>query len=196
MDSPSNAEERDNNLFWEGLLLQIEEQRVIPIIGPELLTVQLPGGAVPLYRWAAKRLAELLGVSIDDLPDNFSLNDIVCRHLGARGDVGDVYIALATIMLGAEFKVPTALDQLASITDFNLYVTTTFDWLLAEALKAARRGIVPQVISYSPKKPVDLPAPKERLLSPTIYQLFGKVSAAPEYAVSDEDLLEQPRHAQ
>jgi hypothetical protein len=190
IDSFAVSEGRSNDLFWEGLLLQVEEQRVIPIIGPELLLVQFQGSPVPLYSWVAKRLAALLHVPIQDSDDDYSLNDVVCRHLAARGDVGDVYIALATIMRGAGFAIPEPLTQLASITDFNLYVTTTFDSLLAEALKASRPGVVPEIISYSPKKPIDLPAPKEKLVSPTLYHLFGKVSAAPEYVVSDEDFLE------
>jgi hypothetical protein len=51
-----------DDLFWDGLLLQIEERRVVPVVGPDLLVVQTEQGAKPLYRWAAERLAEVLRV--------------------------------------------------------------------------------------------------------------------------------------
>jgi hypothetical protein len=39
--------------FWEDLLLWIEDGRVIPVIGPELVTVDDGGTQVPLYSWLA-----------------------------------------------------------------------------------------------------------------------------------------------
>jgi TIR domain/SIR2-like domain len=188
----SNAPSGDgmNDLFWDGLLLQIEERRVVPVVGPDLLVVQTEQGAKPLYRWAAERLAEVLHVPTNDLRQGYSLNDVVCRHLRRQGDIGDIYIVLAKVMREAKFPVPEALQQLAGITDFNLYVTTTFDSLLGQALASARPGIVPETIAYSPGKVPDLPAPKEDLTRPTVYQLFGRVAPSGGYAVSDEDVLE------
>jgi hypothetical protein len=179
-----------DDLFWDGLLLQIEERRVVPVVGPDLLVVQTEQGAKPLYRWAAERLAEVLRVPTKDLREGYSLNDVVCRHLARQGDIGDIYIVLAKVMRDAKLPIPEALQQLAGITDFNLYVTTTFDSLLAQALATARPGTAPETISYSPGKVPDLPAPKEELVHPTVYQLFGKVAPSGGYAVSDEDVLE------
>jgi hypothetical protein len=42
---------------WEDLLSFIEERRVIPIVGPEMLQVTTPSGAQLLYEWLAERLA-------------------------------------------------------------------------------------------------------------------------------------------
>ena len=38
---------------WDDLLNYIEERRVIPIIGPDLLRVQTDRGLRPLYEWLA-----------------------------------------------------------------------------------------------------------------------------------------------
>ena len=179
-----------NELFWEGLLLHIEERRVIPVVGQDLLTVDVEGRARPLYRWAAERLALALRLPAEELPEEFTLNDVVCHHLRARGDLGDIYIGLAAIMREASFAPPEALRQLAAITDFDLYVSTTFDSLLAEALKQARRGAAPDVVAYSPGNVPDLATPKDKLTRPVVYHLFGKVAATSSYAVSDEDVLE------
>ena len=48
---------------WDDLLNYIEERRVIPIIGPELLRVQTDQGLRPLHEWLAEKLAARLSVS-------------------------------------------------------------------------------------------------------------------------------------
>ena len=45
---------------WDDLLNYMEERRVIPIIGPDLLRVNTPEGIRPLYEWLAKKLAARL----------------------------------------------------------------------------------------------------------------------------------------
>ncbi len=49
---------------WDDLLNYIEERRVIPIIGPDLLRVQTDRGLRPLYEWLAEKLAARLSVDI------------------------------------------------------------------------------------------------------------------------------------
>ncbi len=46
------------------------------------------------------------------------------------------------------------------------------------------------MLAFTPESPVDLPARKRDLSTPTIYHLLGRVSAAPEYVVWEEDALE------
>ena len=52
---------------WDDLLNYIEERRVIPIIGPELLKVDTETGPRLLYDWVAERLAVKLGVDLIEL---------------------------------------------------------------------------------------------------------------------------------
>ena len=47
---------------WEDLLNFIDERRVIPIIGPELLQVETETGPRLLYDWVAEKLAARLNV--------------------------------------------------------------------------------------------------------------------------------------
>jgi hypothetical protein len=85
-----------------------------------------------------------------------------------------------------------ALRQLAQITDFDLFVTTTFDPLLEQALNLERFGGQPtaEVIAYAPNRVADLPAERSQLQRPVVYHLLGRLSASPTYVVSDEDMLE------
>jgi hypothetical protein len=96
------------------------------------------------------------------------------------------------ILRETHFAPPQPLIQLANITDFNLYVTATFDSLLEEAINITRFNGVSgtDVYAYMPTKLVDLPCEKEQLQRPTVYHLLGKLSATPSYAICDEDVLE------
>jgi hypothetical protein len=181
-----------DEFFWEDLLAYIEEKRGIPIIGPDILCVAVDGCELPLYTFLAKRLCEHLHISSTDLREDFSINDVVCRHLRVGGRREDLYPRLRAILRETHFTPPQPLVHLAKITDFNLYVTTTFDSLLEEAINTTRFNGVSgtDVYAYMPTKLVDLHCEKERLQRPTVYHLLGKLSATPSYAICDEDVLE------
>jgi len=177
---------------WDDLLSFIEERRVIPIIGPELLQVQTERGPRLLYDWLAEKLAGRLNVDVSQLPKPYTLNDVVCWFLGARGRREEAYVRLRGLLKDANFEPPQALRRLAAIPEFDLYVSTTSDSLLETAINLERFGGAPstEALSYSPNRVVDLPTERDRLQRPVVYHLFGKVSASPTYVISDEDLLE------
>ena len=177
---------------WEDLLSFIEERRVIPIVGPELLMVPTERGPRLLYDWAAEKLAARLSVPTADLPRPYTLNDVVCLFLAARGRREEAYVRLRGIVKDASFEPPPALRHLAAISDFDLFVSTTADSLLEAAINLERfaGASSADVLSYSPNRVVDLPAERERLQRPVVYHLFGKLSSSPTYVISDEDLLE------
>ena len=177
---------------WDDLLSFIEERRVIPIVGPELLQVTTERGPRLLYDWLAEKLAARLNVDTADLPPAYTLNDVICWFLAARGRREEAYVRVRSILKEAQFELPRALRQLAAITDFDLFVSTTFDALLETAINLERFGGTPStdVLSYAPNRIADLPSERDRLQRPLVYHLFGRVSASPTYVLSDEDLLE------
>ncbi|MDE2349913.1 MAG: hypothetical protein KGL92_15520, partial [Gammaproteobacteria bacterium] len=83
---------------WDDLLSFIEERRVIPIVGPELLQVSTDRGPRLLYDWLAEKLAARLNVDVDALPQPYSLNDVVCWFLAARGRREEAYVRLRGIL--------------------------------------------------------------------------------------------------
>jgi hypothetical protein len=177
---------------WEDLLNFIEERRVIPIVGPELVSVATEAGPRLMYEWAAEKLAARLNVDTSELPHPLTLNDVVCWFLSSRGRREEAYTRLRTILREASFEPPATLRRLAQITDFNLFVTTTFDSLLEQAINLERFGgqAATDVLAYAPNRVVDLPAERDRLQRPVVYHLLGRLSASPTYVISDEDLLE------
>jgi hypothetical protein len=177
---------------WEDLLNFIEERRVIPIIGPELLKVETESGSRLLYDWVAEKLAGKLNVDTAQLPQPYTLNDVVCWFLASRGRREEAYTRLRSLFRDANFAPPLALRQLAQITDFDLFVTTTFDPLLEQAVNLERfqNAQSTEVIAYAPNRVTDLPTEREKLQRPVIYHLLGRLSASPTYVISDEDTLE------
>ena len=190
-----------DNDAWEDLLNFVEEKRVIPIIGPELVTVQTGTGPENLYTWLARTLAARLGTPVPAPPNTLTLNDVIVRHFAKRGRREDLYTRIRTIMREANFAPSPALLKLAEITDFNLFVSTTFDTLMEDALNAVRfsGARMTEVIAYTPNKLVDLVVEREAMPRPLVFHLLGRLSASPSYAISDEDVLEfvcalQTRH--
>jgi len=188
----TNALQAFDEDAWDDLLNYIEERRVIPIIGPDLLRVQTERGLRPLYEFLAEKLAVRLQVDTAGLPTPLTLNDVLCCYLGQRGRREEAYTRLRSIMREVQFEPPLALRQLAQITDFDLFVTTTFDPLLETAINLERYGGQPMadVIAYAPNRVADLPAERSELQRTVVYHLLGRLSASPTYVVSDEDMLE------
>lgn len=178
--------------FWDQLLQFIEERRVVPVLGPDLLVAEAGGRSVYLYSLLAERLAEYLEIPGDDLPATGALHEVACRFLSRNGQIEDIYSGLKRIFPSVEsFPLPKPLLQLAEIRPLDLFVTTTPDPLLQQALDQVRFGGQPrtQVFAYSPSAVQDLEetAPSDR---PAVFHLFGRLSAVPEYAVTEEDTLE------
>jgi hypothetical protein len=195
------AEEFKN---WDLLLAYIEERKVIPVVGDQLLQVEHEGENIPLYRFLARRLALRLDLEkrrgvLPNHPDLYCLNDVVSEHLRLGGKTDDVYPHLSIILRKeATFKPPEALLQLARIDHFGLFVSLTFDGLLARALNDIRFAGQPQTLqllyspsgSDTPEGGHDLPDGWRQSGKPVVFQLFGQASTQPSYSVSDEDMLE------
>jgi TIR domain/SIR2-like domain len=177
---------------WDDLLNFIEEKRVIPIVGPELLKVDTPTGPRLLYDWIAEKLAVKLNVDLSSLRPGYALSDVVSWFLAARGRREDTYTRLRSVLREIDVAPPPALRKLAQISDFDLFVTTTFDSFLEQAINAERFGgaATTEVIAYAPNRVADLPREREQLERPVVYHLLGRCSASPTYVVSDEDMLE------
>jgi hypothetical protein len=176
---------------WEGLLGYIKERRVVPIVGPDVLLVKSEGRDMLLDQYLARRLAESLGLSVEKLPETPTVAWVAFEYLQGERRPQRIYNQLSSILAKSELAIPEALLQLAQITDFSLFVGTTFDSFLVQALAIAR-GQEPTSLAYSPNRGLeDLPpAGERRRFLPTVYQLFGKASSIPDYAVTEEDTLE------
>lgn len=180
--------------FWDKLIQSIEERRVVPILGQDLLTLRVDGREALAYAHLAERLAEYLEVPGGDLPRGGELNAVACRFLEDTGgqDLEDIYSGLKSIWAAIdELPVPAPLIKLAEIEPLELFVTTTFDPFLERALNQVRSAgrEATRVLAYSPNSATDLDSGLGHR-GPTVFHLFGKLSTVPDFAVTDEDFLE------
>ncbi len=182
--------DKNTERLWEQLLDFIEDGRVIPVIGQELLLLEINGEKKLLHNHLAQQLAKRLQI---DLTPTDTLNSVACRYLSEGGQREDIYPELKRAMSSvADVNPPTALVKLCEIRPLKLFVTTCFDPFLVSALNQVRYNGLDktQVLAFSPGSNNDLPDSVEQLDRTTVFHLFGKLSAVPEYAVTDEDVLE------
>lgn len=180
-----------NDEFWEDLLDLIEGGNVLPVVGQGVTTME-PDDAL-LAPWLAGRLAEKLNIPLAALPAQPSLNDVICRHLVNGGERDKVYTRLFRILRDEAPQPGKTLERLATVGGFRLFISTTFDPLLAQALNAIRHGgqSATRVFAYSPEAEIkDLPARKNALSGSTVYHVLGKVSQVGDYVAWEEDMLE------
>jgi len=186
----------DVEKFWTDLLAYIKAGRVIPVVGERTVTFGKKNQY--LYPFLASKLRKRLKLDRRQFKTAPDFTDVTCEWLVSGGNSVELYkeLCLAYQELADTKPLPgTALRALASIPKFNLFLTTTFDSLLAEALRLARPGgAAPAIRGFFPNKDAsekDLPARKARLPGPTVYHLFGEASVIEgEYVVWEEDILE------
>jgi hypothetical protein len=176
---------------WMELLAHLNNREVIPIVGPDLLQVEVDGKAMLFDRYLAGRLAQVYGLPADDLLAERPLHHVVVRLLSQRIPRAAIAGKICSVIDQTELPPPKPLRQLAEITDFDLFVTTTFDPLLEKAIDEVRFGNAgkTEAVSYEPRND-PLPVKKKEMILPTVYYLMGKYSRDGKYVFSDEDLLE------
>lgn len=189
----SRVPRNESPFFWLQLLQLLDARQIVPIVGQDLVRVDTESGQKPLTAVLAKQVEALLEVPAG-ASESPTLNDVACRYLDARGrdQIADLYAAVKHVLSEYEVAVPPALRALASIDAISLYVTTAFDGMLQRAIDETRFGghRRTRAFAYSPERVEDLPAPIADMDGPVVYHLFGRASAVPDYAVTDEDTLE------
>jgi hypothetical protein len=92
---------------------------------------------VALSQLLGERLAERYQLPIGSNAP-FGLDDAVGAYLGGNRDSQRLYRVVNDLMGDVNPPAPPALCQLAEISDFHLFVSTTFDSLLTRAINETR----------------------------------------------------------
>lgn len=178
---------------WDVLLASIEEGRVIPVVGPELLVVDRDGTRSTLGDELAIALRKRFGLDRGGSARRSTLSHAASEFLEAGGQRGMLYSTLHAVLGGMSIPTPAPLLQLAAIRGLRLFVSTTFDQLMQRALDEVRFEGRSRTLTrvYSLRSRVeDLPCEPSALDAPLVFQIFGRSSTIADFAVTDEDLLE------
>ena len=140
LDSIPHMQEED----WDLLTSTIKQREVIPVIGPDLIRIPMGETSVTYEHYVAQQLArkpeyeltdrELasLGVTLEQA----TLNDVMSICVKKRPDQWPIELHSRVWQIVNESPIipSPALSQLARISHFDLFVTSTFDPLLERVL--------------------------------------------------------------
>lgn len=177
-----------NDRNWELLMSAVDEKRVVPIIGENLIQVVTEEGRMNIREYVLAKLAPKLGVSEFQ---NFSQVEDVIRDNNARtrnaGDVTDIYYEIYEVLKYAEISVPDFVVKMFSNCDFPLILTTSY----ANGLDKALQLPSSKICVYNKNMSSDVS--KADILSNTsvLYYLFGKLGITKRsFKVTEDDLLD------
>jgi hypothetical protein len=164
---------------------------VIPIVGRDLLRIEIEGRAQLVYEYLAGQLAAELEVECGPSP---SIDQVVAAYLNAsrrnsRDDVNLKTFEILSRLRDGQGQLPTPepLRKLAAIAPLRLFLSTTVDSFLTKALGSP----ADHVFAYAPNSVLtDIPRDYARSPHRVVFHLFGRISGIPDSALIDEETLE------
>jgi hypothetical protein len=166
------------------LIHEIRNGNVVPIVGTELY---VDDRGTPYDTLIAQKLATALDVkhvAADATPRDVSLAYLATA---TRPQLAFLRSEYQTAVKGALTTPPRALQQLAEIKDFRLYVTTAVDRMMEEALRLANRGVATSVAYTLQKHDLKLPDMAQTQV-PAVCHLLGNIDG--DFPVGDAELIE------
>lgn len=183
-----------NETDWQDLLYAIEEGKVVPIVGRDLIIVNTKDGPQPFHRVVATRLAQEMGIPDNLLPPDFDINDVACLQKDFLKNPADLNRAVNRILRSLTFEPAEPLRTLAEIAPFELFISTTVDMQMEDALTQVR-GCRPAIASFPPANDMlDFDEAALKTQGSFVFHILGLVSASSDFAVTEGQMLEQMHH--
>jgi TIR domain/SIR2-like domain len=186
----------DDDDFWADILAYIRQQELVTITGPDLSVVSTDDGEQSLTKLIGQRLAE--EHDLDLPPGGATMGEAVAAILRKPGGIDRVnrlYPAIHQIIDDLDPQPGDPLRDLAAITDLRLFVNTTPDQLLLQALNAGHSPERPSTreVTYSPNLSSAEHSQNQQPAAATdtvVLNLLGRATAKPQYVIHEEDHLE------
>ena len=184
----------DDSKQWTKLLQAIAKGVVIPIVGRDLLRIRVNGCRATALRISG-RTARQPALEIE-CETSASIDQVVAAYLNAsrHNSRDEVHMKAYEIVSqlrdeNGQIPVPEPFHNFAAIEPLRLFLSTTVDSLLENALGSP----ADHVFAYSPNSiPTDLPRDYyPRSPDRVVFHLFGRISGLPDdCALVDEETLE------
>lgn len=178
---------QSNDPLWTKLIQWIKKGRLIPIIGPDLLMIDVDNRSVPLYRYLAEQVAARFDIRAEDIPEHNSLSQIAVRVGRSNAEA-----LIADLLEKSKMPIPPALLKLAQIEPLRLFVLTTFDPFLAQALDGIR-GKKTNSWRYATDIKdglSDLPEGTIGDDQPHVFHLFGNARDGGSFVITEGDTVD------
>ena len=185
----------NDDVFWDHLLGHIDDRRLVPVVGPELTMINTGDVEQTFSSLIGQRLASKYHLSTSSAITTIGEAVEAILQQEGRDEVDLLYPAVNRIIKELNPAPGNALRDLAAIDDLRLFVSTTPDRLLAQALNEVRfRGSeLTRELTFSPTQSTSEQADSAQAAAPTdtvVLNLFGQAASTPEYAIHEEDRLE------
>ncbi|MEM1212209.1 MAG: toll/interleukin-1 receptor domain-containing protein [Planctomycetota bacterium] len=180
---------------WNRLINELMTGRLIPVIGPELLRVNLGEGPVDFYQYLTRTIAERADITLSDDPATHTLANLVyLAYQQQRGDQQDICYELSAVLRERMWPTPEPLLKLAQVCKQKLFLATTPDNLMAQAIREANpdQSTAVEVRAFSPDvvlQDLDLSFSNDTPGPTVVYKLFGGEEQLPNFALTEEDTL-------
>ena len=176
--------------WWNSLLRYIEDGEVVPIVGRDLLWLNVEGQAAYLPLLLAQQLADRLGLPLPSDADDDPIDRVVRDYFSQSDHDHQLpYAELNSLARGlSDAAPPAALRKLAELP-FSRFVSTTWDSFLERAVDATKLdGESTAVVVNSLGSPMDIP--ERRAGVRVVVHLLGRSNPSPDYAVTEADTVE------
>jgi hypothetical protein len=179
--------------FWDDLLDHIRDRKLVTVVGPDVTMVNVGNAEQTLSSLIGQRLAERFPPTVSP---GMTMSEAVTAFLRDRGREEvelRLYRVINNIIRELDPVPGDALRDLAAITDLRLFVSTTPDGLLAQAVNEVRsQGRTHELTASSNRPTSEQPSnePEPAATDTVILSLFGRAASTRQYAIHEEDRLE------
>jgi hypothetical protein len=175
---------------WAALLDDIERGEVIPVLGTGAITTGRDNH--PYYPGLVEKLASEQSVKLNREYGPISLHTLARAYIETYGDITGLYDPVRRALRGDKSEFGCSLQELANIDGFKIFLTTTCDHLLVEAIDAIRWGGAKRTVvagHHINTDSDDLPDLDKTPNVTCVYHLLGCPAGLKDFVLWEDDAL-------
>lgn len=181
--------------FWASLLAHLRDQVLVPVVGPEICLVNVDGAETTLTAAIGQRLVDRYHLTVAAPVTDMGLAVEAFLREHGREEAEQLYLVIYELIRELNPVPGAALRDLAAIHDLRLFVSTTPDRLLAQALNEVRfqgRPGTQEIICAGNRstRDQDRNAVEADPTETVVLSLFGRAASISQFAIHEEDQLE------
>ncbi|SMO66185.1 SIR2-like domain-containing protein [Saccharicrinis carchari] len=175
-----------SNIDWDMILKLISKNKVVPVIGNDLLIIKKGDEHIPLYAYITQKLGTKLNIDVKGL--NF--REFVLENQRNSTLMDEIEDFLEDIDK-ENILIVDHIEKLARITGFNFFISTNFDPIFEQILERERCTPPKKVNTiYYTQPPIAQTLIQEDTdnVGPTVFKILGSFNKT--CAITEEEVLE------
>ncbi|MCM1450033.1 MAG: toll/interleukin-1 receptor domain-containing protein [Clostridiales bacterium] len=171
--------------LWDKLIQNIIDGKVIPVIGPEMLTIN----GKDINSFIIGGLARRIGMTTE--PHSFSELIYSPEYKNMIGNLEQIYYQVNNLFSKKIFPATPMLKRFLAIRQFPFIITTSYAPIVEQTMSEIWKDeLRVMCFNNNPSENDDIKTGTD-LRKPTVYYMFGKVcNGAKKYVLTDTDMLD------